>query len=120
MKKYMLSAILAMFLGLGLSQASLAVGVGDRVHVIFEEAQAYIESGYIVVAGENSSKVEWDNCNTCSQWISNSSFYYSLLTAETIVNERNEQSSLSLDELGKVVGGAVIGFGVLYCIFEGC
>ena len=102
---------------LGFTNAS-AVSVGDRVYVIFgSESSAFVKGANVLKVGPEISKVEWNDCSSCRDWIKNSSFYYSRATAQARVDKMDDEH-ISADEiLGStaVVGG--IGW-LLYEVFK--
>lgn len=106
--------IMVSFFLINVSSTALAWSVGDRVYVIFGSGSgAEVESGNIAVVGGSNSKVEWDSCYNCPDWVSNGSFYRSYSSAKSRRDEMDE-SHLSV---GEAVGAAAI-LGAIYLIMN--
>ena len=97
------------------ASATFAVDVGDRVYGVFgpHDSDLSVYGGYVRVAGSSSSKVEWDYCYNCNEWISNGSLWYSRSSAQEYANKKDSEHT-SFGE------GAAIGIGamILYCISD--
>ena len=105
--------LLFTLLFLGFTSAN-AVSVGDRVYVIFGTgSSATVKGGNIEKVGTDISKVVWNACNDCRDWISNSSFYYSRETAQ----KRADKMDSEHISVGEVAGTAIV-IGGLWALIE--
>lgn len=75
--------------------------VGDKVYIIFGKgSSARVESGNILKVGTTNSKIHWDDCSDCQQWVANSNFYYSLNKINKII-EQMDLEDMSMSGCGK-------------------
>lgn len=97
--------VLILFIILNIPLQAYALSVGDKIYVVFGSgSSAEVESGRIVVVGENNSRVEWDYCSLCSEWVSNYSFYYDSAEAHKY-RDKLDSEHTSVGEVVGTVGG---------------
>ena len=89
---------------LGFTSAN-ALGVGDRIYVIFGSgSSAFVKGGNVLRVGGEISKIDWNDCDNCREWIKNSSFYYSRAKA----NKRVDEMDSNHISAGEVAGTVVV------------
>lgn len=85
------------------------VSVKDKVYVVFGSGNsAYIESAYVLRVGSEFSKVEWNHCSDCSEWIKTSLFYYSYNSAKKNVDRMDTNDSFIREDIIHLLGAACI------------
>lgn len=97
------------------SSNTFAVSTGDRVYGVFgnHDSNLRVEAGYVKYPGDSSSKVEWDYCNNCNQWISNSSLWHSQSSAQEYVDQKDSEHT----SVGEAAGVAA-GLGLFYLFLK--
>ena len=99
---------------LGFTSAN-ALGVGDRIYVIFGSgSSAFVKGGNVLRVGGEISKIDWNDCDNCREWIKNSSFYYSRAKANKRVNEMDSKHT----SIGEATGAAVLVGGAGWFLYE--
>ena len=95
-----------------------AVSIGDRVYVVFgSESSAYVKGGNILKVGPEISKVDWNDCDNCRDWIKNTSFYYDRKIAQKRVDKMDSEDISTKEILGTTAAVGVAGW-ILYEIFK--
>jgi len=112
MKKIIMASLC--FFVLNVASSAIAWAAGDKVYVIFGEGSASeVESGYIRVVGNSNSKVEWNYCSDCPDWVANWRFYEYYSDAEKERARRDSEHT----SLGEAASAAAIG-GLIYLLLN--